>query len=522
MGKKAQDDADVTAPVRRGRRARLERGQTRVTEEGLATRAVGGRMLPLDPGAVTRLHAAVLDILGRIGLSDVPPVVAETVVGGGGRVTAGGRLLFPADLVERALEGFPRDIVLYGQHPGHELELAGARVHVGSGGAAPLILDLDTGRYRDTTLKDLYDAARLVDALDNVHFFSRSVVARDMPDPFALDINTAFASLAGTAKHVMTSVSSAEHVASIAELCFDIAGSPSRFHERPFLSLNVNHVAPPLRFDESACEVLAEAARLGIPVHVNTFGQLGASSPVTIAGAAAQTVAETLAGMIYVWLVNPAAKAIFGPRPMVTDLRSGAMTGGGGEQALLTAVAVQMGRFYGLSNSTIAGATDSKVPDAQSGFEKCLSITTAAQTGANLITQACGTLASLMACSFDSYVIDNDMLGAILRSTTPVEVSDDTLAPGIIEEVVLGEGHYLGHAETLKRMKSDFLYPRVADRRSPGDWESAGAHDIRHRARLHAREILQRHYPSHLGRAARETIRGKFDIRLPESSMGGS
>ena len=105
-------------------------------------------------------------------------------------------------------------------------------------------------------------------------------------------------------------------------------------------------------------------------MHANSFGQLGASSPVTIAGSVAQNVAETLAGMIFAWSVDHEAKVTFGARPMVTDLRTGAVSGGGGEQALLMAATTQMAQHYDLPNTCIAGATDSKIADAQSGFEK--------------------------------------------------------------------------------------------------------------------------------------------------------
>ena len=94
------------------------------------------------------------------------------------------------------------------------------------------------------------------------------------------------------------SASSVASVDAIAALAHRIAGSEAAFRDRPFLSLNVNHVVPPLRFDPDSVDVLIHAARRGIPVMVNTFGQLGASSPVTIAGCVAQTTAETLAGMV--------------------------------------------------------------------------------------------------------------------------------------------------------------------------------------------------------------------------------
>ncbi len=507
----------------RARRGRKTRAEARAAQGGgdLPVRPglSGGRYSPLAERDLATLDGAVREVLMTVGLSEAPARAMALVIAAGGQVTDDGRLTFSAALIERALAGLSRNITLHGQKPGHELRLSGRRVHVGSGGAAPSVVDLERGRYRPSTLRDLYDAARMVDALENIHFFSRSLVARDMPDLLSLDVNTAYASLAGTAKHVCSSISLPEHVDAVAELCFTLAGSRDAFVERPFLSLNINHVTPPLRFAGDACEVLAEAALLGIPVHVNTFGQLGASSPVTIAGSLVQTVAETLAGMILAWLVNPEVKAIFGAKPMITDLRSGAMSGGGGEQALLMAAATQMAQYYDLPNCTIAGATDSKIADAQSGYEKSLSITLAAQAGSNLITQACGMQASLMGCAFESYVIDNDMLGCILRSIGPVEVSEATLSSQAIGEVVRGEGHYLGRAETLDRMETDFLYPALADRRSPEAWEADGARDIREEARIRAREILGSHFPRHIGREQDLMLRSNHDIRLGQEEM---
>jgi trimethylamine--corrinoid protein Co-methyltransferase len=522
MSNPSEETIDTPQPtMRRGRKSRTKLRAGLPDQNSLPVRPgmEGGRYGPLAEADLARIDGAILEVLGSVGMSEAPPLAIKLVTDRGGKVSCDGRLTFPRSLVEEALAGLTRDFTLHGQAPGHEMVLSGNRVHVGSGGAAPTILDLETGRYRCSTLRDLYDAARIVDTLENIHFFSRSLVARDMPDALSLDVNTAYASLSGTVKHVCTSVSVPENVAPIAEMCFAIAGSREAFVEQPFLSININHVTPPLRFATEACDVLAEAAHLGIPVHVNTFGQLGASSPVTIAGSLVQTVAETLAGMMFAWLVNPNVKAVFGARPMITDLRTGAMSGGGGEQAVLMAAATQMAQFYGLPNSSIAGATDSKIADAQSGYEKSLSVTLAAHAGSNMITQACGMHASLMGCAFESYVIDNDMLGGILRSIGAVEVSEATLAIGMIGEVVRGEGHYLGQAETLGRMETDFLYPRIADRRSPGEWEADGSRDIREMARARAREILATHFPVHIDEVADQKLRESHDIRLRREVM---
>ena len=105
----------------------------------------------------------------------------------------------------------------------HDLHITGARVHMSTGGAAPGVFDIDTGAYRDSTLSDLYDAARIVDRMDNIHHFSRSVVARDIDDSAVMDLNTAYACLMGTTKHVSISISEPANVSAIAELCYRIA-----------------------------------------------------------------------------------------------------------------------------------------------------------------------------------------------------------------------------------------------------------------------------------------------------------
>jgi trimethylamine--corrinoid protein Co-methyltransferase len=484
-----------------------------------STVTYGGQFTPLTLERCGLMHQSVLQLLEHTGMAAAPPIVVELVGQKGGTISSDGRLLFPPSLVGEAISAFSHPLMLCGQHPKHDLPLEPYRVFVGTGGAAPTIHDPAASAFRPSTLKDLYDAARLADRLDHVHFFSRPLIARDMPSTKLLDINTAFASLAGTTKHTMVSASSPEHVRQIAALCYTWAGSEIEFRRRPFLSLNINHAVPPMRFDADACLVLIEAIKQGIPASINTFGQVGASSPVTLAGAVAQTLAETFAGLIIAYLVNPAAAALFGPRPMITDLRTGAMSGGSGEQALVTAMAVQMANYYQLPNSTIAGAADSKLPDAQSGYEKSLAVTLAAQSGANLITQACGMQAGLLGVSLESYVIDNDMLGGVLRALQPVEFGEEALAVSSIDRVVRHEGHFLGETETYARMRSDFLYPDVANRQSPEDWHEQGGKDVFEVAQVQVRQILDEHFPPHLSDSVEHEIRDQHDIRLNPEQM---
>ncbi|MGI9407273.1 MAG: trimethylamine methyltransferase family protein, partial [Hyphomicrobiaceae bacterium] len=243
MASSESPQSDSSRPRRRRRNKTDE--QQPAAEPPVWPGTPGGAFRPLSDSDVQRIHGAVLNVLETVGMGGAPDFVVERVTAKGGKLTDTGRLTFPRTLVEEVIAGANRNFILHGQAPGHELNLSGANVHCGSGGAAPSMIDLDTGEYRDATLRDLYDAARVVDALDNIHFFARSVVARDMPTPKDMDINTAYACLRGTAKHVFVSVSEAAHVRPIFDMCAVIAGSAEAYAEKPFLSLNINHVVPP-------------------------------------------------------------------------------------------------------------------------------------------------------------------------------------------------------------------------------------------------------------------------------------
>lgn len=473
----------------------------------------GGRFRPLTDDEESRVHETALNLLETVGLSQPNRSMVEMVCARGGKLTGEERLLFPRGLVEEAIANARREVVLYARRKDWNLDLSGQSVYFSTGGAAPSVLGADR-TYRDANLSDLSDAARITDRLDNIHHFSRPLVPRDVPDQRSLDVNTAYACLSGTEKHISMSISDAANVSDIAKMCYALAGSEDAFRAHPFMTIMVCHVVPPMRFATEACETLEAAIRAGFPVQLISAGQAGATSPASIAGSLVQAVAETLAGMVFAQLVDPDVQAIFAPKPLVADLRTGAMCGGGGEQAILMAGAAQMGRFYDLPTSSIAGITDAKLPDAQHGYEKSLAVTLAAQSGANLVTQACGMQASLLGVSLESYVIDNDMLGAIMRSVRGIEASAENLAAGVIADVALGEGHYLGHLDTLARMKADYTYPEMADRQSPSVWQAAGSLDAYQRAKVRVQEILETHHPAYIPEAVDEDLRTRFEILL--------
>ena len=330
----------------------------------------GGRYRPLSTEGVQSVHDTALRILAEIGLSGASARCLETIEGAGGTVTADKRVLLPRDLSESVLERVGRGFKLYAQHSDHDLQPSGTRIHLGTSGAAVHVIDSATRSVRDSTLQDLYDMARLAEALPNIHMFQRTVVARDIEGAREMDLNTFYACLRGTRKHVGTSFSAASHVDDAARLAHMVSGGEEAFRARPFLCVSTCFIVPPLRFAEEALGVIERCVDHGIPLKLVSAGQAGATSPAALAGAVALQTAEVLAGLIYLNLLSPGHPALFGALPFVSDLRTGAMSGGSAEQGVLMAACAQMAQFYGVPCAVSAGMTDSKLPDFQAGYEK--------------------------------------------------------------------------------------------------------------------------------------------------------
>ena len=515
-------EVDTQARRRGGRAARQAERAAPLREDMRPIRPGlhGGQYRPLSDRDIQRIHGAVLELLETVGLCDAIPTCIEAMTAVGCHVGANGRLLIPRGVVEDTLAKAARRFPLYAQDPARDLEPWDKKVHYGTAGAAVHMVDAVTGLYRESLLDDLYDIARLVDSLDNIHFYQRSVVPRDMTDPRDMDINTLYACISGTTKHVGSSFVAPGHVEEGFDILHMVAGGEDKWRARPFVSMSCCFVVPPLKFAEDACRCLEVGVRGGMPILLLAAGQAGATSPAALAGAVVLQVAEVLAGLVYVNAIKPGAPAIFGPWPFVSDLRTGAMSGGSGEQALLSSACAQMAQFYDLTGGVPAGMTDSKVPDAQAGYEKGYTEVTAGLAGTNLVYESAGMHASLLGSCFESYVIDNDLIGAALRTVRGIDVNDETLSVEVIRQVCVdGPGHFLGHDQTLNLMQREYFYPQIGDRTSPKEWVERGSTNVVQKARARVKETLAAHYPSHISEDIDRKIRARSNIQLPRNHM---
>ncbi len=478
----------------------------------------GGCYKPLSDDDIVQIHEAALEILSDIGFKDATDgcIAACTAVGA---TYKDERLFFPRDLVLETIKNANRDFALCGRDPKHDVHPQGAKVHFGTAGAAVHIVDVEKNEYRESFLQDLYDAARIVDKQDNIHFFQRPMVPRDMTNELDLDINTLYASLSGTNKHVGTSITLVENCKPFVDMLYAVAGGEEAFRARPFVSVSATFVVPPLRFATEALDVIGEMVKAGVPVLLLSAGQAGATSPAALAGSVVQSIAEVLAGLVYINALAPGHPAIIGPWPFVSDLRTGAMSGGSGEQSLLTAAVTQMVNHYNLPSGVPAGMTDAKMPDIQSGYEKGITTVMAGLSGGNMIYEAAGMHGSLLGFCLESLIVDNDILGQSLRCVRGIEVNKETLSLDTIREVINGPEHFLGQPQTLDLMQKEYIYPKIGDRSTPKEWEELQKPEIVAKAIAEKRRILDEYFPLHISPELDAELRKKFDIKLPRERM---
>jgi len=329
----------------------------------------GGRYRPLNDDNCTRIIEAAFTILANTGISAAPQWLTSLLLARGAGQRDDGRITFPHDVVERALKTASHRVSLPGFDENRGLDIGNNIVHVGTGGAAVQTLDGATGAYRDSSLVDLYNMMRVLDHCDAVHYGIRPMIARDMSTPLDLDINTAYACLKATSKPIGVSFDNASHVEQVTGL-FDLAlGGEHRFRKQPFCFAVIVHIVSPLCFAGEGVDIMRAAIDAGMPLQICTAGQAGATSPASLAGALAQGLAESIAGAMVVDAIKPGHPCIYAFLPFISDLRTGAMTGGSGESAVANAAAAQLLRCLDMPSTVSAGMTDSKLQDVQAGYE---------------------------------------------------------------------------------------------------------------------------------------------------------
>ncbi len=476
----------------------------------------GGAYKPLSDSDLDKVCDTSFRLLEEVGALVHEPTALDLFEKAGARVDRASAVVkIPRQLVKSSLKSLPSKVTLFGRDESHDLHLEDARVYVGTGGTALNVLDFGAHEVRPAQLSDLRSICKLVDALDHVHFIVIPTYPNEL-DVACVDVNRFFTALSQSSKHVMGGIYTLEGLRQVIRLAEIIAGGPDALRERPFISV-ITCVMSPLRLDSHYAHLMIETAKAGIPVCVPAEPLAGATSPITLAGTLAMQVADSLVGVVLTQIVNPGTPVIFGSVATTTDLRDMKYLGASIESGLLNAAGAQVAQHLRIPYYATAGMSDAKTIDAQCGYEAALTLLLTALSGANYIHDAAGLMEFANTVSLEKYVIDDDIIGMVMRAVEGIRVNKDTLAFDAIRRVGPG-GNFLAERHTAKHMRKEHYMPTVADRSRRDQWLAAGTKDAYARAHERAMLLLESHTPAALSNDALSRIRAEFSEVLADGN----
>jgi len=444
----------------------------------------------LDSPTCEAIHMASLAILERTGIDVHHPQARQILADAGGTVD-GERVRLPERLVEWALSAAPRRLTLYDREGNPAVDGWGDKTYFGGGSDCLYVLDHHSGERRKAVLKDVRQAVRLMDGLEEIDFVMSAFLPSDV-DPQIYDRYQMEVMLNNTSKPIVFVTPDLEGCHRAVEMCQVVAGGREAFRSRPFATCYIN-VTSGLVANREALEKCIFLAEEGLPLLYIPLNAAGVNSPATTAGCLASMNAGTLLGLVLAQLVREGTPVAVpgwngGPYNLQTMVANYVLAD---EQG----VAASMGKYYDLPVFGLGGATDSKVLDGQSAAEAALSLFTAHLNGANIIHD-CGFMDAGMQGSLQLMALDNDLIGFIRAATAPVEISPDTLALDLIDE--LGpSGNYLAHEHTYQHFREPF-YSTLADKRQYDSWLEQGGTSLEERAAEQVNRVLEEHHPAAL------------------------
>jgi len=439
---------------------------------------------------VERIHEASLEVLENVGLL-VRFEKARTVFEKHGcKVDSETQMVtFPRAVVEQYRKLIPPTFTFRGRDPKFDRTIPTDRPILVTGSSAPDIIDPVSGKERRARSDDIARIAHLVNELPAYDVFSVSTLADDAPDG-QFTLARLYPALKHCLKPIRSTTKDMEDIETILRMLFAIAGSEAAYMERPFVTHHYCPVVSPLTMDHLSTEAIMYFSEKGLPVYPSIVPNGGLTSPMSMAGTLAQGNAEFLAAAVLMQMCREGTPTIYASLPTIADMRTGAYASGGIECGMLHMAFAQMARFYNVPSGGYIGLTNSKINDAQSGYETGMSAVAGLLGGADMFNMG-GLLDALKAFDFAKAVIDDEIMQNLKRMKRGISFSEDDLALSVIAQTKPG-GSFMMNPHTAKRMKTEALLTKLADREARSIWMKKGSLDTHTRAMARANEILSK------------------------------
>ena len=469
---------------------------------------------------VERVHDASLEILEQVGLKVRYKPARELFEKHGCLTSADSEIVkFPRAVVEKYHKMAPPQFTFYARDPKFDKTIPDDSPVIVTGSSAPDLLDPVTGRERRARSDDIARIAHLIQELPGYDMFSVSVLADDAPmDQFTLW--RLYPALKYCTKPIRITSKDLPDAKEILGLVYLIAGGEEAYKAHPFITHHYCPVVSPLTMDNLSTEAVMYFAEQGLPVYPTIVPNAGLTSPMSLAGTLAQGNVEYLAAAVLMQMTREGTPLIYATLPTVADMRTGAYASGGIECGILHMAHAQMAHFYNVPCGGYVGLTNSKVNDAQSGYETGMSTTAGLLAGMDMFNMG-GLIEALKTFDFAKAVIDDEIATMLKRVRRGFEFNEENLALDVIKKIGPG-GSFIVEPHTVKRMKNVAILTKLSDRDTRTQWEKKGAHDIQSRAMTRVKDILSKQSSTVFSEDVEARIRARFtslvegNLQLPE------
>jgi trimethylamine--corrinoid protein Co-methyltransferase len=462
----------------------------------------------LDEEGLTLIENNADTILEEIGIEfrDMPE--ALEVLKQGGAEIDGVTARFPRGLCRSIIQASaPREYTQHARNPARNVQIGGKNTVFVPAYGSPFVFDLDKGR-RYATIEDFQNFVKLAYVSPGIHHSGGTIC-----EPVDIAVNKrhldmVYSHMKYSDKAFMGSVTAPERAKDTVEMIKILAGDnyidAETGRPRTYATSLINANSP-MTFDDTmlgAAKVYAENNQATI---ITPFILAGAMSPVTVAGTAAQSLAEGLAGMTYVQLINPGAPVIFGSFASSMSMQSGAPTFGTPEPALVLYVMAALARRLGVPFRSGGGLCASKLPDAQAASEAANTLIPAVMAGVNFVLHTAGWMEGGLSMGYEKFIMDADQAAMMEIFAGGVDLSENGQAMDAIREVGPGV-HFLGCEHTQKNFKTAFYRSPITDNNSFEQWEIDGSLDHAQRANIRCKKLLADYQAPELDPAIDEAL----------------
>lgn len=427
------------------------------------------RLEILSKEDVEAIHEASLKILEEVGVQVPNDDVVNALKNMGCEVDWRASIVkIPENVVVEMVEKASKSFTIYSRSS-RSVTFGDGKFKVLSSGGMMNVVNPLTGERRAATLKDVVNAVKLGDILENIDIVGSLFVPQDVPMQLA-DVYMYATLIKYTLKPFFAWIYSVQSAEYVLKMWTIITGEePGR---RP-LSLGFFEPISPLKFSSHSLPILKLFAKHKVPVCFAPMVMASATGPATLAGTLALENAEILAGIVIAEVLGPGTPILYGGIPHILDQRTGNISFGSPEQGLMAVAMVRIGRYYGLPVHVNVGLTDSKSVDFQSGAEKATTMTLGAFAGAELSGHQ-GIIGADIGGSLEQLVADDEVAGYVKRLLKGFKVEDETIALDVIRRVGVG-GNFLPQRHTIMHIRSEFWFPKIFDRLNWEIWKSKDA-----------------------------------------------